>query len=184
MKNTVPKLYNLSSSISIRKKQDHSLFLTCLASTSRVTKNMKSDTEPIVFRSFSTPGLDLENRMKERKKKKVICGCSWVPVTNNITFGPGKASEQCHLLLFINKECQCLLVLNTTAKLSAKPTSTCFPNWAIFCLGTQLGPSETLLSNHYSFVPQRLWTTWLVWMNEDEVRLLQFTALTRIWDLS
>lgn len=34
--------------------------LTCLANTSRVMKKMKRDTEPIVFRSFSTPGLDRE----------------------------------------------------------------------------------------------------------------------------
>lgn len=31
--------------------------LTCRANTSKVTKKMKRDTEPIVFRSFSTPGL-------------------------------------------------------------------------------------------------------------------------------
>lgn len=36
--------------------------LTCLASTSRVMKKMKRFTEPIVFRSFSTPGLRGERR--------------------------------------------------------------------------------------------------------------------------
>lgn len=36
--------------------------LTCLANTSRVMKKMKRDTEPIVFRSFSTPGLDTEKQ--------------------------------------------------------------------------------------------------------------------------
>lgn len=36
--------------------------LTCLASTNRVMKKMKRFTEPIVFRSFSTPGLRGERR--------------------------------------------------------------------------------------------------------------------------
>lgn len=46
--------------------------LTCLASTSRVMKKMKRFTEPIVFRSFSTPGLSGERRDRADTVRELI----------------------------------------------------------------------------------------------------------------
>lgn len=47
-----------------------SVHLTCLPKTSNVTKNINKETEPIVFRSLSIPGLQNKNISK--------AGCSKV----------------------------------------------------------------------------------------------------------
>lgn len=47
--------------------------LTCLASTSRVMKKMKREMEPMVFRSFRTPGLKGQRatgKCGERKQER------------------------------------------------------------------------------------------------------------------
>lgn len=43
--------------------------LTCLASTSRVMKKMKREMEPMVFRSFRTPGLKGQRAMGKGSRR-------------------------------------------------------------------------------------------------------------------
>ena len=65
----------------LREVMEKTRLLTCLPRTSSVMKNIKRDTEPMVFRSFQMPGL-LKNRQTKTIQNNIHTGRGiWIRVS-------------------------------------------------------------------------------------------------------
>lgn len=78
MKTTAESRLTSQSEVSLSDTAAWRNVPTCLANTSRVMKKMNKDTEPMVFRSFRTPGLKTDKAPQSAPPAVSLPGFNWV----------------------------------------------------------------------------------------------------------